>query len=271
MTLAGESLGEGPPVVLVHGLTATRRYVVHGSRALARAGYHQISYDARAHGESGAAPEGEGYGYEEMAADLERVIDDHADVAPVLCGDSMGSHTVASYALANGARVAGVVLIRPVSLGLPPAGESLAYWDALADGLADGGAEGFMRAYERSIEAAPEFRETVLRFTGERMKLHRDPVALARAVREVPRAVPFDGLAELESLDVPALVVASRDQADPGHPYAVAEAWSQAIPGASLTSEEAGQSPLAWQGGRLSRAIAEFCESEPVLRRRASA
>jgi hypothetical protein len=66
-------------------------------------------------------------------------------------------------------------------------------------------------------------------------------------------------------------VVASRDQADPGHPYAVAEAWSQAIPGARLTSEEAGQSPLAWQGGRLSRAIAEFCESEPVLTRRASA
>ena len=29
--LAGEEVGEGPPIVLLHGLTATRRYVLHGS------------------------------------------------------------------------------------------------------------------------------------------------------------------------------------------------------------------------------------------------
>ena len=33
-----------------------------------------------------------------------------------------------------------------------------------------------------------------------------------------------------EPLDVPALVVASHDEADPGHPYAVAEAWAEALP-----------------------------------------
>src|SRR3954467_5868684 len=33
VTLAGEEAGEGIPVVLLHGLTATRRYVVMGSRA----------------------------------------------------------------------------------------------------------------------------------------------------------------------------------------------------------------------------------------------
>lgn len=268
--LAGESLGEGAPVVLVHGLTATRRYVVHGSKALARAGYLQVSYDARAHGESGPAPEGEGYSYEELSADLGRVIAELTEGPAVLCGDSLGSHTVAHHALAHGAELAGVVLIRPVSLGLPPGPETLAYWDRLADGLESDGVEGFMREYEATIEAAPEFRETILRFTAERMRLHRDPVALARAVRESPRAVPFGGVAELESLDVPTLVVASRDEADPGHPYAVAEAWAEAVPGASMTSEEPGESPLAWQGGRLSRAIAEFCETEPVLSRRAS-
>ncbi|MGZ5312329.1 MAG: alpha/beta fold hydrolase, partial [Solirubrobacterales bacterium] len=50
LTLAGEEVGEGPPVVLLHGLTATRRYVVHGSLALPRAGHRLITYDARAHG-----------------------------------------------------------------------------------------------------------------------------------------------------------------------------------------------------------------------------
>jgi 3-oxoadipate enol-lactonase len=268
--LAGERLGEGPPVVLAHGVTATRRYVVHGSKALARAGYTQVSYDARAHGESPPAPQGEGYGYDEMASDLGRVVAEQAEGAPVLCGDSMGAHTAAAYALEHGASLAGVVLIRPATLGLPPPDESLEHWDRLAAGLEGDGAEGFMRAYEADLDAAPEFRETVLRFTRERMSLHRDPVALAQAVREVPRSIPFEGMAELESLDVPALVVASRDEADPGHPYAVAEAWCDAIPGATLVSEEPGESPLAWQGGRLSRAIAEFCERPEVLSRRAS-
>jgi len=45
--LAGEEVGEGPAVVLLHGLTATRRYVVHGSVALPRRGYRMVSYDAR--------------------------------------------------------------------------------------------------------------------------------------------------------------------------------------------------------------------------------
>ena len=38
LALAGEAAGEGPPIVLLHGLTASRRYVVHGSRVLPRGG-----------------------------------------------------------------------------------------------------------------------------------------------------------------------------------------------------------------------------------------
>jgi hypothetical protein len=38
----------------------------------------------------------------------------------------------------------------------------------------------------------------------------------------------------------------------------MAEAWADALPDARLVSEEPGKSPLAWQGGRLSRAIDEF-------------
>ena len=38
VSLSVSDAGEGPPVVLAHGLTATRRYVVMGSSALARMG-----------------------------------------------------------------------------------------------------------------------------------------------------------------------------------------------------------------------------------------
>lgn len=265
--LAGERLGEGPPVLLAHGITATRRYVVHGSKALARSGYTQLSYDARAHGESGAAPQGSGYSYAELATDLAGVIAAQADGRPVVCGDSMGCHTAAAFALEHAEELAGVVLIRPATLGLPAPEEVLAHWDRLAHGLEADGAEGFMAAYEADLDLAPEFRQTVLGFTRERMGLHRDPAALAQAVREIPRSLPFEGIVELESLDLPALVVASRDQPDPGHPYAVAEAWAAALPRARMTSEQPGESPLAWQGGRLSREIADFCARPEVAER----
>ena len=66
---------------------------------------------------------------------------------------------------------------------------------------------------------------------------------------------------------MPALVVASHDDADPGHPYAVAEEWAERLPQATLISEEPGESPLAWQGGKLSREIAAFCERPEVAAR----
>ena len=266
-TLAGEEVGEGPPVVLLHGLTATRRYVLHGSLALVRRGYRQISYDARGHGESSPA-DGGGYTYRGLTGDLRAVISDRAaEDRPVLAGHSMGCHTAVAHALEHSGEIAAVVLIGPVVLGLPAAEDSLAYWDALADGLERDGVEGFMRAYEASLEADPAWTETALRITRERMRLHRHPDALARALRGVPRSLPFEGIEELETLDVPALVVASYDEADPGHPYSIAEAWTDRLPRSRLVSEEKGKSPLAWQGGRLSRVIADFLE-EPEVRER---
>ena len=265
--LAGEEVGEGPPVVLLHGVTATRRYVVHGSVALPRRGYRMVTYDARGHGESTPAPPGTGYGYEELGEDLGRVVERTATSPPLLGGHSMGCHTVASYALERADELAGVVLIAPATLGLPPDGESLAGWDRLAEGLERDGVDGFMRAYEADLHVDPDWRERVIQITRERLQRHRHPLAVAQALREVPRSVPFDGLAELESLDLPALVVASRDDADPGHPHGVAEAWAEALPRAELIGEDRGESPLAWQGGRLSRAIADFCERPDVAER----
>lgn len=267
-TLAGEEVGEGTAILQAHGLTATRRYVLHGSVTLARRGYRLVSYDARGHGESSAAPEGSGYGYDALTDDLRAVVAERAGGArPVLVGHSMGCHTALAHALEHATEVAALVLAGPVVLGIPASDETLAYWDALAAGLERGGVDGFMEAYETSLTADPAWTETALRITRERMQLHRHPEAVVRALREVPRSLPFEGIEELETLEVPALVVASYDDADPGHPYAVAEAWAERLPVARLVSEEPGKSPLAWQGGRLSRVIADFLD-EPRVRER---
>jgi pimeloyl-ACP methyl ester carboxylesterase len=256
--IRGESAGKGPPLVLCHGITATRRYVVHGSRALERSGHRVVTYDARGHGESDPAPAGEGYGYPELVADLEAVVAATVgDGKFVLGGHSMGAHTAAAYALAHPDRLAGLVLVGPVYSGEIEQG-SLAYWDGLAVALEDEGIDGFLAYLDREQGIDRRWRDSVLRFTRERLQRQRHPEALVRALREVPRSRPFGSLSELERLEMPALVVASGDQADPGHPYAAAAAYAEGLPYGKLVSEGEGESPLAWQGGKLSRVIAAF-------------
>lgn len=256
--LQGEAAGEGPPVVLCHGITATRRYVLHGSKALQRAGYEVITYDARGHGESDPAPVEEGYGYLELVEDLERVVADQVGEGRFLLGGhSMGAHTAVAYALRHPGRLAGLVLIGPVYTGsIEPS--SLDYWDGLAVALETGGVDGFVAYIDANQEIDPRWRDSVLRFTRARLLLQRHPDALAQALREVTRSRPFASMAELAALEVPALIVASNDDADPGHPYEAAAAYAEALPAARLLSEGEGESPLAWQGGKLSRALAAF-------------
>jgi len=251
--LAGEEAGEGVPVVLLHGLTATRRYVVMGSKNLERGGHRVVMYDARGHGRSDP---GEAYGYGELVSDLLAVLDDRAIERAVLAGASMGAHTLVRFALEHPERVAAVVTITPAFD--PEADErGLERWDALSRGLREGGVEGFLEAYgEPRVPDA--FRETVKTVLRQRLSAHEHPEAVADALREVPRSRPFESWDDLSRLDAPAVVVASRDEADPEHPYATGERYAEAIPGARLVSEEPGRSPLAWQGGQLSRVIAEL-------------
>jgi pimeloyl-ACP methyl ester carboxylesterase len=98
----------------------------------------------------------------------------------------------------------------------------------------------------------------VLKFTRQRIERHLRPDDLAQAVRIVPRSEAFDGIERLEELDVPALVVASRDQSDPTHPFAVAEEYAGRLPRGELVVEDEGETPLAWQGAQLSRAILDW-------------
>jgi pimeloyl-ACP methyl ester carboxylesterase len=256
--IRGETAGEGPPIVLCHGITATRRYVVHGSRALERAGHAVVSYDARGHGESDPAPPEQSYGYPELVDDLERVVAATVgDGTFVLVGHSMGAHTAVAYALRRPQRLDGLVIVGPVYKGKVTE-EALAYWDGLAAALEGGGIDGFLDYLDREQGIDPDWRDTVLRFTRERMLQHRHLSAVVDALRAVPRSRPFGELTELEAIDIPALVVASHDAADPGHPRHVAEAYAERLPRARLIGEAKGESPLAWQGGKLSREIAAF-------------
>ena len=255
--LAIETDGEGTPVLLAHGLTATRRYVVMGSSALARSGHRVISYDARGHGESDPAPDPLAYGYEELSRDMLSVLDAAGEGSAVVAGASMGAHTAVRLALEYPERVAGLVLITPAfdpEAAADP--DALAWWDGLAAGLRSGGVDGFIDAY--GAPAGDErWRETVETVMRQRLARHEHPEAVADALEVVPRSRPFESLAELERIGVPAVVVADRDEADPGHPLVVGEKWASAL-GCEMVVENPGESPIAWQGSQLSKVIAEI-------------
>jgi pimeloyl-ACP methyl ester carboxylesterase len=254
--LAGEEHGEGAPIVLLHGLTATRRYVVMGSRALERSGHRVVAYDARGHGGSGPAVAPDGYTYELLAEDLRAVLEELEIDRAVLAGASMGAQTALRFAIDHPERVLALGLITPAFD--PEAGggpDAYSAWDRLARGLREGGVEGFVAAYE--LDSIPErWRETVVKVLHQRLSAHEHPLAVADALEGVPRSRPFHSWGELEQIDVPTIVVASRDEADPTHPLAVAERYTAAIPAATLVVEEPESSPIAWQGGQLSKVLA---------------
>jgi pimeloyl-ACP methyl ester carboxylesterase len=259
--LSGEVAGTGMPVVLLHGLTATRRYVVMGSRHLERSGHLVVSYDARGHGRSAPAPQPNAYGYPLLVSDLEAVMDALGLERAVIAGASMGAHTALGLALEHPERVAALALITPsFDPDRAATAQELARWDALAEGLRDGGVEGFVAAYQLEL-VPPRWRATVETVLRQRLSAHEHPRAVADALQVVPRSRPFESIEQLAAIAVPALVVASRDEADPGHPLEVGVRYARAIPAARLLVEEPGspaRSPIAWQGGRLSHAIAEL-------------
>ena len=256
--LAGEHSGEGTPVLLLHGLTATRRYVVMGSRALQRGGHRVIAYDARGHGSSAPAA-GRDYGYERLAQDAIAVLDAAHVQRALIAGASMGAHTAVRVALEHPQRVAALALVTPAFEPGSQRGErAIVRYDALAAGLRRDGVDGFLAAYDLS-EVPEVWRATLATVLRQRLSAHEHPLAVADALEAVPRSQPFAALAQLRELAVPALVVGSRDEADPEHPLELARRYAETIPGAELLVEAEGppaRSPIAWQGGQLSRAIA---------------
>jgi pimeloyl-ACP methyl ester carboxylesterase len=259
LTLRGETEGDGSAVVLLHGLTATRRYVLHGSHGLARAGHWTVAYDARGHGESDPAPDPGAYEYSDLVSDLRAVLDGLEIERAVFAGVSMGAHTAARFALESPERVAALVLITPAYDGRGPE-----RWEGLGDALERDGIDGFLDAWGAN-DVAERFREAALKNARQRLERHRHLDAVADALRVVPASVPFDGLEALERIEAPALVVGSRDEADPVHRLEIAESYAERLPRGELLVEPEGKSPIAWQGGRLSKAIAKFL-SDPGLR-----
>jgi 3-oxoadipate enol-lactonase len=261
----------GPPdgnaVVLLHGITMTRDYVLMGSTELEENGYRVIAYDARGHGRSTAPADPTAYGYDELLADLLAVLDAFEVDRAVLVGSSMGCHTAIRLALDHPDRVAAITAITPAYDPVAhPNADDLRDADRLAQAIRADGADGYIDGLKDMGD--PAVAMTFLSLTRRRLAQHRDLGAVADALQANLRARPFASFDDLAAIGVPALVVASRDQLDPRHPYELARSYAAALAASELVSEPEGRAPLAWNGRKLARRVLDLASHAQYLTNR---
>lgn len=102
--------GDGVPVVLLHSLAGDVRQW-DAQLAYLRATRRAVALDWRGHGRSPAAPDGGGWGVEEMAEDVVAAADRLGLERFVLVGHSAGGSVAIAVAGAHPERVAGLVLL----------------------------------------------------------------------------------------------------------------------------------------------------------------
>ena len=121
--------GQGPPLVILHGLFGTLdNWQTLARRWATEAGLRVISVDLRNHGRSFHAPD---LSYELMAADVLALFD-HLALGPdtTLLGHSMGGKVAMRFALDHPARLA-----RLVVLDIAPRRADMAHQDDILAGL----------------------------------------------------------------------------------------------------------------------------------------
>jgi non-heme chloroperoxidase len=105
-----EDVGNGQPVVLIHGFPLSGRSWEKQTAALLEAGYRVITYDRRGFGDS--SQPSVGYDYDTFAADLDRLMSELDLRDTILVGFSMGTGEVTRYVGTYGSeRVSKAVLL----------------------------------------------------------------------------------------------------------------------------------------------------------------
>ena len=99
--------GEGPPIVILHGLFASlKNWITVGKAASARG--RSFALDLRNHGDS---PHADSHTLEDLVADLHEWLGDHELERPVLVGHSMGGLAAMGYALRHREVPRGLVVV----------------------------------------------------------------------------------------------------------------------------------------------------------------
>lgn len=96
MQLFSRILGEGKPLVVLHGVFGSSDNLFTVCKSISEQGFEVHTLDARNHGQS---PHDEVFGYEIMAEDLHEYIEQKELVKPIILGHSMGGKVTMQHAM----------------------------------------------------------------------------------------------------------------------------------------------------------------------------
>src|SRR3954449_10698015 len=113
--------GDGPAVLLVHGLASDARALGPVAEAIAAAGARAIAYDRRGYGESGAPEPYEGTTVEEQAQDAAALLRAVGAAPAIVAGDGFGALIALDLVKRHGGLVRAVLLSDPALFALVPA------------------------------------------------------------------------------------------------------------------------------------------------------
>lgn len=216
--------GDGPVALVAHGVGSSAMFVQEAfAGPFASAGWRLAAVDLRGHGESSPAPDPADHHLDVHARDLAVVA--RSLGAGLVGGVSIGA-MAAVRAVSDGLEVEAVVAVIPGWTGPSMVGQGP--HAAIADEVRKVGIAGMIARLEAEPHLPAWLREVVLR---DYRRHDQDSLAAA--------LLSLDGgegpsLREVASLPCPLAVVGWPD--DPGHPLAVAEAWSRAAPNAALAT-----------------------------------
>ena len=219
--LAIHRIGEGRPVLLLHGLfsSAEMNWIRFGHAAkLAEAGFEAIMPDLRAHGASGKPHDPDAYPPDVLVRDVEAVVEGLGLAEFDLVGFSLGARTAVR------AVVKGLAPRRLVIAGM--GFEGLAGWERRAAFFIDA-----IDRFDTVERGDPAFMAVSFMKT---MKVDRV------AARLLLQAVEDTGPEDLAALTMPTLVLCGDKDRDNGSPRALAEALPDArfeeVPGTHMSS-----------------------------------
>jgi pimeloyl-ACP methyl ester carboxylesterase len=112
--------GDGPPVLLIHGLASDAEALAPVAADVAGAGARAIAYDRRGYGGSGAPEPYHGTTVEEQTEDAAALLRALGVEPAVVAGDGFGALVALDLAKRHGGLVRAVVLSDPVLFALVP-------------------------------------------------------------------------------------------------------------------------------------------------------
>jgi pimeloyl-ACP methyl ester carboxylesterase len=231
--------GQGVPFALQHGLGGDVRQPT--GLFVPPPGIRLLCLDARAHGQTQPLGVPSALTFDAFGDDLVAWLDRLGLRRAIVGGISMGAGVALNVAVRYPERVAGLVLSRPAWLDGPMPPENVARYAAIARLLRTVGAAGdrdqALRCALAEFEAQDDYRDLLVSSPDTAQSLrgqltNERAVAAVARLEHLPADRPLADLRAAESIRVPALVLAHRQ--DPIHRFEFGEALARRIPGARL-------------------------------------